>query len=86
MASKSHISRKSQYVPTLCEHGHAGSCPEDHLCQIRLRGSGKYGDQWLTVTSVACWSSTDAWQRQVAPLKRRQGYETRIVRVADEDV
>lgn len=57
----------------------AGSCPQDRLCQIRLGGE-RWGT-WETVAVVACDGNWQAWQRQVAPRKRRQGYETRVIRL-----
>lgn len=68
-----------------CAHEGArwGSCPQDFLCQVRLGGE-RWGS-WETVTVSSCEHPPHAWRSQVGPVWRRRGYETRVIRLADED-
>lgn len=62
----------------ICQHGNRRTCPEDQVCQVRLKG-GTDAAEWETHTVLACDASPAAWRSQVAPVLRRRGYETRVV-------
>lgn len=72
-----------------CQHAGAtpnGYCPENRLCQRRLKSTTGEPGRWETMDLVACWSQgDDTWRRQVAPRQRRKGYETRVVTVAQAE-
>lgn len=67
---------------TKCSHGNVNSCPEDRLCQMRLGGE-RHGT-WETHSVFACDANIASWRSQVAPVLRRRNYETRIIRLAED--
>lgn len=60
---------------------------ENTLCQVRLKDSSAalgltsdHPSEWETVTIAETGSQTVVgWQRQVAPIWRKKGYETRTI-------
>lgn len=54
---------------------------EIYYCQIRLKAHSCEPGPWRTMES-ATRKGAEAWRKQVAPRKRKQGYETRVVREA----
>ncbi len=49
------------------------------LCQIRLKAHTCEPGEWRTMDYCSTEKGVEAWRKQVAPRKRKQGYETRVI-------